>query len=103
MADSDDCERNFGPWFKSPPGYNLIYDFKRVTYTFPLFVATLRYYYMGNTIILVKLELCVCVIITLPLKLSASGRRINIIMLTSDTSFQPYSVSLYLSLPRKLI
>ncbi len=19
MADSDDCERNFGPWFKSPP------------------------------------------------------------------------------------
>ena len=22
MADSDDCERHFGPWFKSPPGYN---------------------------------------------------------------------------------
>ena len=23
MADSDNCERNFGPWFKSPPGYNI--------------------------------------------------------------------------------
>ncbi len=54
MADSDSCEHNFGPWFKSPPGYffllifmlllfqqslhkeNLIYDFKTVTYNFPL-------------------------------------------------------------------
>ena len=42
-------------------------------------------------------------IITLPLRLSASGQRINIIMLTNDTSFRPCSVSLYLSLPRKLI
>ena len=42
-------------------------------------------------------------IITLPLRLSASGRRVNIIMLTNDTSFRPCSVSLYLSLPRKLI
>ncbi len=42
-------------------------------------------------------------IITLPLRLSASGRRINIIMLANDTSFRPCSVSLYLSLPRKLI
>ena len=37
------------------------------------------------------------------LKLNASGRRINIIMLTNDTSFWLCSVSLYLSLPRKLI
>ena len=22
MADGEDCERNFDPWFKSPPGYN---------------------------------------------------------------------------------
>ena len=22
MEDSDDCERDTGPWFKSPPGYN---------------------------------------------------------------------------------
>ena len=40
-------------------------------------------------------------IITLPLRLSASGQRINIIMLTNDTSFRPCSVSLYFSLPRK--
>jgi hypothetical protein len=42
-------------------------------------------------------------IIMLPLRLSASGRRINIIMLTNETSFRPCSVSLYLSLPRNLI
>jgi len=42
-------------------------------------------------------------VVTLPLRLSASGRRIDIIMLTNDTSFWPCSVSLYLSLPRKLI
>ena len=24
---SDDCERNFGPWFKSPPGYNFFANF----------------------------------------------------------------------------
>ena len=40
------------------------------------------------------------VIITLPLRLSASGRRINIIMLTNDTPFGRVAF-LYLSLPRK--
>jgi len=45
----------------------------------------------------------IIIIIMLPLRLSASERRINIIMLTGDTSFWPCSVSLYLSLPRKLI
>ena len=56
-SDSDDCEHNIGPWFKSPPGYivlaNLdnfqvaallaistyikskIYDFRTVTYNIP--------------------------------------------------------------------
>ena len=42
------------------------------------------------------------VIITLPLRLSASGRRINIIMLTNDTPFGRVAF-LYLSLPRKII
>jgi hypothetical protein len=27
MADRDDCERLFGPWFKSPPGYNFFLIF----------------------------------------------------------------------------
>ena len=27
MADSDDCERNFGPWFKSPPGFFFFANF----------------------------------------------------------------------------
>ena len=27
MADSDDCERHFGPWFKSPPGYMFFANF----------------------------------------------------------------------------
>jgi len=27
MADSDDCECNFGPWFKSPPGYFFFANF----------------------------------------------------------------------------
>ena len=45
----------------------------------------------------------VVVIIMLPLRLNTSGQGINRIMLTNDTSFWPCSVSLYLSLPRKLI
>jgi hypothetical protein len=42
-------------------------------------------------------------IITLQLWLNASGQGINKIMLTNNTSFWPCSISLYLSLPRKLI
>ncbi len=45
----------------------------------------------------------VVVNIMLPFRLNASGQRINIIMLTYDTSFRLCSISLYISLPRKLI
>ena len=55
------------------------------------------------TAVIVDKDRVVVVIITLPLRLNASGQRINIIMLTKDTSFWPCSISLYLSLPRKLI
>ena len=37
------------------------------------------------------------------LRLNASGQRVKIIILTNNTSFWPWSVSLNLSLPRKLI
>ncbi len=43
------------------------------------------------------------IIITLPLRLNASGQRGKIIIQTNDTSFWRCSISLFLSLPRKLI
>ena len=67
----------------------------------------MSYYSVSTTLVgLDYLErdiVVVVVIITLPLRLNASGQRINIIMLTNDTSFRPCSISLYFSLPRKLI
>ncbi len=43
------------------------------------------------------------IIITLPIRLNVSGQRGKIIIQTKDTSFWSCSISLYLSLPRKLI
>jgi len=43
------------------------------------------------------------IISRLPLRLNASGQRVQIIILTNDPSFRPCNISLYLSLPRKVI
>jgi hypothetical protein len=37
MADSDDCESEFGPWFKSPPGY-IFFSFSCYCYFSNLYI-----------------------------------------------------------------